>query len=141
MLEYKIPSIDAYHKRKIFHSNEKHQYETTKEWFDRVFESLNGCAFGEFGDFMFIDKFIAGLDYEAFQKFVISTKITIDEIRSMDFDSDDNSDTFIDIKPDLNNSHDTYDMLAEVDIKIEVSHYHSTILLSNLTQKSRSMYL
>lgn len=124
MYEYMMPSIDAYHKRKIFHSNEKDQYETTKDWFHRVFASLNGCEFGDFADFMFIDKFIAGVDFEAFQRYAISTKLTAAVVRSMGFDSGDGFRNSIDTIPDHERPSEIGDMLAEVNIKVEVSYFH-----------------
>lgn len=61
MHEYTIPSLAAYHKRKLFHSNERNQFEANDEWYHRILEALHGCEYGEFADFLLIDKFISAL--------------------------------------------------------------------------------
>lgn len=62
MHEYTIPSLAAYHKRKLFHSNERNQV---------------------------IDKFISGLDYETFLKYSERTTLTIDDVHSIGLDDRD----------------------------------------------------
>lgn len=48
MHEYTIPSLAAYHKRKLFHSNERNQFEANDEWYHRILEALHGCEYGIF---------------------------------------------------------------------------------------------
>lgn len=108
MHKYTIPSLAAYHKRKIFHSNERNQFEANDEWYRRISESLYGCEYGEFADFMIIDKLISGLDYETFRKYAERTSLTIDDIAS---------------KLD-NSQNDVNGMLVDVEIKLEVSRSH-----------------
>lgn len=86
MYEYVVPSKLAYQNRKTFHSNQRNQYETTCDWFHRVFESLNGCEFGECTDFMFIDKFLTGLHDNAFNKYESLVNLTIDTVLSFEFE-------------------------------------------------------
>lgn len=83
MYSYTIPSKSVYCRRKQFHSNQRNKDESTDEWCRRVFESLNGCEFGEYADFMFIDKFFAGLDTETFDQCAPEITLTVDKAFSI----------------------------------------------------------
>ncbi|XP_031623087.1 zinc finger protein 420-like [Contarinia nasturtii] len=80
MPEYKTPSISAILHRKSFHANQKQQYETIEEWFQRVFESVGRCDYGQLSDFMLIDKFITGLDAEIFNNLELNAILTVDKL-------------------------------------------------------------
>lgn len=82
MFEYLTPSTSVYENRKIFHSNQREKHESSKEWFYRLFTSLDGCDYGTSADFMLIDKFVAGLSIEMFEK--LPQILTIDEMHSID---------------------------------------------------------
>lgn len=82
---YELPSKSAFVQRKLFHANQRDQNETAHEWFYRVFECLNGCKFGEYADFMLIDKFFSGLDNDSFDEYAVKTTFTIDEALSIGF--------------------------------------------------------
>lgn len=118
--KYTMPSLAAYHKRKIFHSNERNPFEATDEWYHRIWEALDGCDYGEFGDFIFIDKFISGLDYETFRKYAEHrTTLTINEVLSIGFDDRDSyrNDSESETQIVVNG------MMTHVEIKTEVSSF------------------
>lgn len=121
MFTYTIPSSTAYHKRKRFYSNDRNQYETNEEWFHRVFESLNGCEFGELTDFMLIDKFIAGLNDETFQKYAVNTALSVNDALSIGLNKDDNQKSNFHETSELAITPDIREFIAEDDIKLEVS--------------------
>lgn len=139
MYEYFTPSIASYHKRKLFHSNERHQSETTEEWFHRVFESLDGCEFQELADFMLIDKFIAGLEYETFQKCAKKTTLSVAEVLPITTQGETislgkNSTNSFDTALVIETSPDVDDLLAEEDIKLEVIIYYPNGFSSIMTK-------
>lgn len=110
MHKYTIPTLAAYHKRKLFHSNERNQFEANDEWYHRILEALHGCEYGEFADFIVIDKFISGLDYETFLKYAERTTLTIGDVHSIGSDDRDCCKIVYEL-----------DNLANVEIKLEVS--------------------
>lgn len=125
MHKYTIPSLDAYHRRKIFHSNERNQFEANDEWYHRILEALHGCEYGEFADFIVIDKFISGLDYETFQKYAEQTTLTIDDVYSIGLDDRDCCKIDCDTASELDNSQVVVNgILADVEIKLEVNVNH-----------------
>lgn len=122
MHKYTIPSLAAYHNRKVFHSNERNQFEANDEWYRRISEALHGCEYGEFSDFIVIDKFISGLDYETFRKYAERTTLTIEDVHSIGLDDRDCCKIDYDSASELDNSQNAvYGMLANVEIKLEVS--------------------
>lgn len=127
MYEYAKPSIAAYQNRKKFHSNQRYQYESSAEWFHRVSESLNGCEYGEFSDFLFIDKFIAGLDNDSFEKWCQPTdKLTIKDINKVFLvDQDDGITNSIDTVPNIESTPDLDSYLTGNEIKLEVSSFET----------------
>lgn len=108
MHKYTIPSLAAYHKRTLFHSIERSPSEANDEWYNRILEVLQGCEYGEFTDFIVIDKFISGLDYETFLKYAGRTTLTIDDVHSIGLDDRDGC------KID-------YDTTVNVEVKLEVT--------------------
>lgn len=110
-MQYTIPSLAAYHKRKLFHSNERNQFEANNEWYHRILEALHGCEYGN----LVIDKFISGLDYETFSKYSERTTLTIDDVHLIGLDNRDCCKIeYDDTTCDLDNS-------VDVEIKLEVS--------------------
>lgn len=80
MIEYKTPSWSVHQSRRTFHSNQRCENESTSEWFQRLFDSITDCEFGEWSDFMFIDKFIAGLNDEQFRDYASNATLSITQI-------------------------------------------------------------
>lgn len=121
MYEYKIPQKSAHMRRKQFHLNQRSQQETSYEWFCRVFDAVNGCEFGEYGDFMLIDKFFAGLNSDAFKEYTLKTVFTIDDALSIGFKTELNNENKFEVTSLLENSDETQEHLPTVHIKVEVS--------------------
>lgn len=122
MLTYVTPSTNAFHRRKIFHSNERKQYETAKEWFHRIVEALDGCEFGGFNDFILIDKFIAGLDYETIQRYTVRATLTVHDVLSIGLDDTECSETVLSAYSQLSRIQESEDVLAGIEHKMEVSY-------------------
>lgn len=121
MYEYKIPPKSVHMRRKQFHSNQRNQQETSYEWFCRVFDAVNGCEFGEYGDFMLIDKFFAGLNSDAFKEYTLKTVFTIDDALSIGFKSELNNEGKFEVAYLAENSNEKQDYFPTVHIKVEVS--------------------
>lgn len=68
-ITYKTPTFSAFFCRKEFHMIEKESSEDLKHWLQRIQTAIAGCDFGDFTDFMLIEKFLCGLSEENFEKY------------------------------------------------------------------------
>lgn len=80
MLAYKMPTIDAFKKRKVFYATQKQHTETTPDWFKRLQQSITNCEYDITAEHMLIDKFVMGLNEEDFQKISQVTSWTLQDL-------------------------------------------------------------
>lgn len=80
MIEYKTPSIAAFHHRLQFHAAHKAQNESITDWFKRLQKFINHCEFAHISDYMLIDKFVSGLGDADFEKISQVATWTIEEL-------------------------------------------------------------
>lgn len=64
-LFYEIPTDAVLEHRKKFYSTEKELTEPIAEWFCRIRSAIEHCDYGDFSNFLIIDKFFCGLDADA----------------------------------------------------------------------------
>lgn len=80
ILHYKTPSRAAFYCRQVFYSCQRELVESNEKWFRRIEECVDGCDFGTLSDFMLIDKFISGLNADAFEKFSQMQTLTVERL-------------------------------------------------------------
>lgn len=80
ILHYRAPSRAAFHCRQVFYSCQREQIESNEKWFRRIEECVDGCDFGTLSNFMLIDKFLSGLNSDAFEKFRYTQTITVERL-------------------------------------------------------------
>lgn len=80
ILCYKAPSRAAFHCRKIFYSCQREKIESNEKWFRRIEEYVDGCDFGKLSNYMLIDKFLSGLNGDAFERFSQTQTITVEKL-------------------------------------------------------------
>lgn len=64
-LFYEIPTDTVLQHRKTFYSTQKETEEPITEWFYRIRSIIEYCDYGDFSNFLIIDKFFCGLDDDA----------------------------------------------------------------------------
>lgn len=64
---YQIPTEAALQHRERFYSTQKEITEPIADWFYRIRSVIEHCDYGDFGNFLAIDKFFCGLDDAAKQ--------------------------------------------------------------------------
>lgn len=62
---YEIPTDAILEHRKFFYSTQKEATEPVAEWFCRIRNVIEHCEFGDFSNFLIIDKFFCGLNDDA----------------------------------------------------------------------------
>lgn len=83
VVAFEVPSELAWRRRQSFYSCRKNPNESIKNWYKRIEKSLDGCDYGNLKDFMFIDKFITGLNYEVFERLVQNKTLNVEKLVSI----------------------------------------------------------
>lgn len=79
-ITYKTPSFPAFCCRKEFHMIERESSEDLEHWLQRIQTAIAGCDFGDFTEFMLIEKFLCGLSEENFEKYSKTNTLDVDEL-------------------------------------------------------------
>lgn len=77
---YDTPSMTIFQNRKRFHATQKSPSESTSNWFKRLQNYIEHCAFSRISDYVLIDKFVSGLSETDFETISRIPTWTIDEL-------------------------------------------------------------
>lgn len=81
--KYKAPTELVLRHRRSFHACQKKSFETVEQWFCRIEKCIDVCEFGDHHEFLFIDKFISGLNETVFDTLIQNETLTREKTLSI----------------------------------------------------------